>query len=177
MRRAKFSGDFRIIVMLLVLCCFSCNKDDDYPPYLGRWMTTKGIPVANGYAGVDYYLELSDNRFTESFVDYDQRQEIYYPKYVSIKGSFSVAADVITFIPEEISYSTYDANTDTHSEPYAVYTKENENIRKMMSEFILAMAGRHAQYTVTGDKLKLRVDNNWNDDFSDDGRADSYDRL
>ncbi len=176
MRSRKFPGVFRIILMVLILCCFSCNKDEDYLPYPGRWMTTKGIPVSNGYTAVRYYLELSENRFIESFVDYDQRQEINYPKYVSIKGSVFVAGDIMTFTPEELSYSTYDENTSTHSEPYAVYTKERDNIGSMLSGFILLTAGHHVQYTVTGDKLTLKVDYNRNDDFSDDHPAYSYDR-
>ncbi|MGV8140149.1 MAG: hypothetical protein AB2L20_33605 [Mangrovibacterium sp.] len=176
MRNGKFPGDFRIILILLVLCCFSCNKDEDYPHYPGRWMTTKGVPASGGFTIVRYYLELSENGFTESFVDYNQKPDINYPKYVSIKGSVFVAGDIMTFTPEELSYSRYDENTSTHSDPYAVYTKERDNIGSMLSGLVLLTSGHHVQYTVTGNKLTLKVDYNRNDDFSDDHPAYSYDR-
>lgn len=177
MRNWRSTGGYKYVIFLLLfaLFCSSCKKDEEDRPYFGGWITKKSIPALNGYAEVNYYLELSDNAFTESFLKYNGTSWRNWI-FVSIEGSLSVSGNIMIFSAEKISFSTYNADTSTHAEPYAVYTKNDQDLNGMSSGFVLATAGNKAEYAVTRDGLSLKVDYNENDDFSDDHTAFLYKR-
>ena len=74
MKDLKFRELYKLVIvlMVLVLFCSSCKKDDeDNSGYYGKWIAEKVVPSYDGYGAYTklyYYLTLSStSKFNESF--------------------------------------------------------------------------------------------------------------
>ncbi|HKJ43343.1 MAG TPA: hypothetical protein VKA27_14695 [Sunxiuqinia sp.] len=177
MKYWKFVFNYKLIAFTIVLIAgsSSCKKNNDFPAYVGDWVTQKPIPVATGFVSVNYYLKFSSNTFTESFIDVPRTPSYNTTrKSISIEGALSVSDSIMTLTANKIIFSNYDTATSTYSKPYKTFTRDKDDIDEMLSGFVLVTAGHEAKYSIAQDKLSIVVDYNRNGVFSDDYASFTY---
>ena len=155
---------FKLAIVLTVLVIFSssCKKNDEITAdYVGKWMTAKTVPGSTGFTKVNYTLTLTDNSFTETFLE-NVRSSTFpnTPPFVSIVGSIVISGNNINFLPHKISFSKYNSATKTASEPYISYTDKDQYFIAIFKGLDFTTSSQQVEYGLVDNQLILKMDEN-----------------
>lgn len=137
----------------------SCEYDQPTPEYDGKWLTQKTVAVSAGFTKSNYTLEITDNRFTETF--FEGVYQYKYPEpgtFVSIEGSISVSDSSMKFTPAKISFSSFYFKTSVLSAPYKVYSGGDPDFQTIFNSLDWPTCKYQVAFSVENDKLILKAD-------------------
>lgn len=159
----------KYVIPFLLITMLSCKKNDDLvPDYVGTWETYKAIPVSTGYTSVKYSLILTKQTFTETFLNNVRR--IVFPDkgtLATIEGNFSIKGNKINFTAKKISFSKFNPDTGTGSEPYETYTEKDQDFTAVSKGLSMPAFIFSNEFEIRDNQLILKVDYNKDNEFSD----------
>jgi len=171
MRDLKFREIFRFAIVLMALFIFSstCKNDDEVSPdYVGKWITAKTVPVSTGFTKVNYTLTLTDNSFTETFLE-DVRSSTFpnTPPFVTIEGFITISGNNMNFLPKKISFSNYNSATATVPEPYLSYTDKDQDFNAIFEGLDFTTCSHQVEFGLVDNQLIQKMDINEDGSFAE----------
>lgn len=168
----------RLIALLLGILTFilSCKKNnDDISGYNGKWVTERAIPSTYGYAKVNYYLTISEDKYNESFFILPWSMYDNW-RFVSIEGSLSVSGNQMQFKPEKLSYYNCNSKNEKIDPPYNIvpYNYQDDGIH--LSGLFYPISSYKAEFSFDGKTLNLQIDYDDDGDYSEYTESISYKR-
>jgi hypothetical protein len=151
----------------------SCEIDKEViPNYEGKWMTLKPIAGYSGYSSVKYSLDFKGNTFIETFLT-DVRNYTYNSpgKLATIEGSVAISGNILNFTPHKITFSNYNLETSSASEPYETFTNKDLNFNGVFQGFIMPTCGYQVEYAIVDNQLILTVD------YDEDGKYSEGEKM
>lgn len=175
MKNLKFREMFRLALVLTVLAvfCSSCEKDDEVvSDYVGTWIAEVSIPTASGFTSFRDVMTFSEN----SVIDLMQIPGGSADKwidYMNLKGSITVSENMITVTITELGISSVDAITRMPTGTIISYKEGSVEFEAILSQSEQSKTFQ-SEYSVSGDKLTLKTDNNDDGDYLDGDEVTVY---
>jgi hypothetical protein len=176
MKSLSFLSYARLLagISLVIFSFNSCKKDDDNnndPAYVGTWSRTDTIPVDT------FALQVKDLlTFTKTTVT--NMGQIFNPDtdewldLMGMKGTFTASGKSLNITVSQVGISDFDTlGVPTGSIQY--YTKDDPEFNLVLNE-LDQKENFDAEYSVSGNKLTMKVDDNGDGDFNDDGETQVY---
>lgn len=168
MKFSKSKEIYRLAIVFILFIIFSssCKKEVEVlPDYVGTWSVVENIPLAAGFTSIREVITFS----ADSVIDLMQipRSSIdNWADYMNLKGSISVNGNIMTVNITEIGMSSLDPITRMPTGTLISYKETGPEF-----ESILAAGEQpkvfETEYTVSGNKLTLKTDNNNDGDYLD----------
>lgn len=177
MRNMKFTSLTHLVfaLTLMVIISSSCKKDDEInPDYVGTWaVIMPSIPTATGFTG-----GFKDNMtFTKSsFTDLIQMPGESADKwidYMNMKGSISVSGNLMTVTITELGISSFDVITGRPTGTIISYKEGSSTFDAILNNSEQPKTF-NSEYSVSGNKLTLKTDNNDDGDYLDSDEVTVY---
>ncbi|HLO58459.1 MAG TPA: hypothetical protein VK179_06940 [Bacteroidales bacterium] len=162
-------------ISLVIFSFNSCKKDDDNnnndPAYVGTWSRTDTIPVDT------FALQVKDLlTFTKTTVT--NMGQIYNPDtdewldLMGMKGTFTASGKTLDITVDQVGISDFDT-LGIPSGNIQYFTKDDAEFNLVLNE-LDQKENFQAEYNVSGNKLTMKVDDNDDGDFTDDGETQVY---
>ncbi len=166
-----------LIAFLAVLSITSCKKDDDddnKSAFIGTWSRIESIEIEE-----DFSIDVKDIfTFTKSSVT--NLGQVYNPdteewlNLMGMKAAIDVSGEKMDVTV--ISVGLSDVDDDGIPTGVLIYFDDNdEEFEAVLAEVELEQYFE-AEYSVSGDELTLKTDDNGDGDFNDDGETQVYTR-
>lgn len=163
-----------LIALVVTLSAVSCNKDDDDekdPVYLGTWSRTETVIIDEFELDVKDIMTFTKNSVTNLGQIYNPLTEEWID-LMGLKGSLSVDGNSMDVTVDEIGFS----DTDLDGLPtgdMTYYDSGDPEFDALLNEFELE-ENFEAEYSVAGNQLTLKTDDNSDGDFNDEGETAVY---
>lgn len=158
-----------LFIAASILTVSSCKKDDDddnkQTDYVGIWATEETVPTDEGSITIKDVITFSENSFTEVAKVKDPSTD----KWVDLlgrKGSINANTGEMNVTLTEAGATT----VDIKGEPTGVLVYYKDGTSEF-AELLLEMEmskNYKAKYTISGNSLTLKADNNNNGSFDDE---------
>jgi hypothetical protein len=161
------------VLTLFVIFSSSCKKEDEVlPDYVGTWIVVENIPIATGFISYREVMTFSQ----DSVIDLMQipgRSIDNWADYMNLKGSISVNGNIMTININEIGMSSLDPITGMPTGTLISYKETGPEFQSILA------AGEQpkvfeSEYTVSGNKLTMKKDNNNDGDYLDSDEITVY---
>ena len=175
MRNSKFAGMLKLVPVLLILIifCSSCEKDDEVAPdYVGTWASVIAIPTPSGYIGYRDLMIFSENSVI-NVLQLPGGSETQWIDQMNMKGLIAVSGNMITVTIAEVGISSLDAVTGRATGTIISYKDGSAEFETILSQSDLSKIFK-SEYSVSGDKLTLKTDNNDDGDYDDGDEITVY---
>lgn len=162
-----------IVLVTLVVFCSSCKKDDEVASdYVGTWIAMESIPTASGYTAFRDVMTFSENSVIDLMQIPGESTDDWID-YMNLKGSISVSGNLMTVTIAEIGISSVNAITGMPTGTIISYKEGSAEFETILSQ---AEQPRtfESEYSVSGDKLTLKTDNNNDGDYLDEDEVTVY---
>jgi hypothetical protein len=173
MNKLNFRKIIRLIFTLLVVLffCSACNDNDEpKPDYVGKWLTEKPVAVATGFISVKYYIELTENSFTETFIR-PSRSSYSNSDQFTLKGSVSASGNTLKLIIHNLSLSNYNFATGTLSAPHETHTYKDQDFGFEFEGMINTISNYQVEYSIVDGKIIFKVDYNRDGIYSESEKS------
>lgn len=161
-----------ISVLVLFTIIIACEKDEKEPDYIGSWLATHTLTEEGVTFEVKDLLTFTGNSL-------HQLGQIKNPlsnqwvDFIVVKGGLSVNDKVMTLLVKEIGMSLFDENTGFPT-GNVVYYKDTSNEFDDMLSVVEIEKNFTAEYSVSGNKMTLKSDDNKDGDFDDEDETIVY---
>jgi hypothetical protein len=129
-------------------------------------VTERAIPYTYGYARVNYYLTISENKYNESFFILPWSMYDNW-RFVSIDGSLSVIDNRIKFKPEKINYYNCNSKLEKIDPPYNTLPYFEDANGNSLSGLFYPVSSYNAEFKLDGKALTLQIDYDKDGDYSE----------
>jgi hypothetical protein len=158
---------------VFVTSCEKDDKEDSVPAFIGKWSRVETIPVE------DFTLDVKDIvTFTaRSFTNLGQVKNPETNTWIDLMGlkaNISVDKNKIDVTVKEVGLSELDLDGMPTGD-ITYYSDEDMEFEAILAEVELE---QHflGEYSVSGDQLTLKSDDNNDGDFNDEGEIEVYTR-
>jgi hypothetical protein len=169
MRTIEFTWRFKLTIALFTLVIFftSCVKEDEVTPdYVGTWISDVPIPTATGYTkGLRDIMTFSENRVVD-LIQLPDGTLNQWIDYMNMKGSLSVSGNIMTVTISEIGISTMNAVTGKPTGTIISYKDGSAEFETILSQSDQSKVFV-SEYSVSGNQMTIKTDNNNDGDYSD----------
>lgn len=176
MKKMIWTDLYKAVVFMAVVLIFSssCKKDDPVlPDYVGTWTTVVSYPTDNGNVSVRENMT-----FTETtFVDLAQMQMAggQWTDFMKMKGSMSVSGNLMNVTLTEVGISTFSMISGLPTGQITSYQTGSADFDDLLAKTGQSKTFKSA-YSVSGNQLTLKTDNNEDGDYLDDNETTVYTR-
>jgi hypothetical protein len=163
----------QFIVFLFVLTFFyACKKDEDNPDYVGTWVATGTLTEDTLILEMKDVMTFSKNTFSDiwQIKDPDTNEWI---DFFGLKGTISLSGNIMNVTIKEIGMSTFDMISGMPTGNIVYYNDSQNQFSTLISQSGMA-ATFESEYTITGNNLTLRTDNNDDGDYNDENEVTIY---
>lgn len=172
MKRLKIKGLFALtfIVTAMIISFSSCSKDEEITAdYVGTWVSNTSFEGSEAKET----MTLTPNSVTNLLQIKDPTKNTWVD-YIKIKGSIVVNKQILTVTLTEIGLG-FDFLT---GEPTATMTtyKAGSGFFELIIEEAVGGATFTSEYSVSGNTLTLKTDDNDDGDYLDEDEAVTYTR-
>ncbi|MBW8331944.1 MAG: hypothetical protein K0M40_07980 [Prolixibacteraceae bacterium] len=175
MKDLKFRELYRLAIVLtvLVVFCSSCEKDDEVvSDYVGTWVAEVSIPTASGYTSLRDVMTFSENSVID-LIQIPGGSADKWIDYMNLKGSISVSGNMMTVTIAEIGISSVDPVTGMPTGTIIGYKEGSSEFEAILSQSEQSKTFE-SEYSVLGDKLTMKTDNNDDGDYLDGDEVTVY---
>ena len=168
MRRIKVRRVFTLGIMLIamIIVVASCSKDDGVAPdYVGTWVSDSSV---DGLTAKESIV-LTSNSFSDL---YQVNTGTAWVDYMLVKGSISVNKQLMTIVLTEIGLA-FDSETGDPTGTMVTYKAGTDFFDLILQESGQAPTFK-SEYSVSGNTLTLKTDNNEDGDYLDEGETVTY---
>lgn len=171
MKTNYFTTKLKILVVLstLIFTFSACDKDDDEDDktadYVGTWSTEQTLQTDIGTFEVRDILTLAENSFTE-VAKIKNPVTNTWVDYIGRKGTFTVSSDELNVSLTEAGATAIDISGNPTGQ-IVYYKAGTPEFTALLTEFEMTKDYK-AKYTVSGNTLTLKADNNNNGSFDDE---------
>lgn len=158
MRNLLPSGLIRLILAITVVSFLGTTCDDNedpVPEYVGKWVSEKHIPVETGYATMKYYLELTNDGFKETFINYHADVD-----QLTLEGTVYATGKTVKLVIHKLSVSKYDLATGTASAPHETHTYTDQDFGFSFKGMTNSISNHQSEYSLIDGKLTFKTDFN-----------------
>jgi hypothetical protein len=157
-----------IMLVTVLFAASSCSKDEEVSAdYVGTWVSNTTLEGSEAKET----LTLTSNTFN---IKYQMKNATSgaWMDYISMKGSISVNNQLITGTITEIGIA-FDPMT---GEPTATMTtyQAGSSFFNLIIEESMGGATFTSEYTVSGNTLTLKTDDNGDGDYLDEGESETF---
>lgn len=157
----------RFMLSLTLILCFSCSDNDEtIPDYIGNWGTEKPYPTTTGYVNVKYYIELTTDKFKETFI-IPKQHSYSTPTQIDIEGSVSVNENIIDLNPNKLIFSYVNSDISTPPTPYEVFTDLEPDFDLRIEGIVSPTSNHKVEYSLANGQLIIAIDYNKDGIYSD----------
>jgi hypothetical protein len=122
-------------------------------------------------------LDLKEEAFIETFLTgHRNSSNSKSLTYITIEGTISIEENFMNLIPNKVSWSSYDIQTKEISAPYQTFTSKDHDLNLTFNELLLPTSNHKMEYSVSGNTLTFKIDNNNDGDSLDFGETIEYTR-
>jgi len=162
-----------ILLIALVVFCSSCEKDDEFASdYVGTWIAVESIPTASGYTAIRDVMTFTDNEVTD-LIQFPEGSADKWIDYMNLKGLVSVSGNMMTVTITEIGISSLNAVTEMPTGTIISYKAGSVEFETILSQSEQSKTFK-SEYSVSGEKLTLKTDNNNDGDYLDGDEVTVY---
>lgn len=160
-----------VSIVLLASCS---NDDDNNPEYAGTWVTTFTSTEDGNSIQIKDVMTLTQSGFSDLYQVYNPTTS-KYTDYIKLSGSLAVSGSTMTVKATEIGVSSFDLTTGY---PTGTITSYKEGSSQFESLFTLTGQAKtfKSEYSISGNKLTLKTDNNNDGDYTDANETTVYTR-
>lgn len=154
----------------------TCDKNDEPDPdYSGKWVTEKHFAIATGYASINYYLELTDKVFKETFVrpphHYSLGDYSHDADQLTLEGSVIVSGKTLKLVIHKLSLSKYDVYSGNASAPHETHTYGDQDFGFNYEGMINTISNHFSEYSIVDGKLAFITDFNRDGIYSEQEKS------
>ncbi len=177
MKNLKFTRLCKLAALLsvLIIISSSCKKDDEVTPdFVGTWVATESIPLATGFTAIKEVITFSEDSFID-LIQMPGESSDKWIDYVSMKGSIAVNGNLITATVTELGISSFNMVTGMPTGTITSYKAGSAEFETLLSQTEQSKTFK-SEYSIEGDKLTLKTDNNNDGDYLDANETNVYTR-
>ena len=143
---------------VILISCFSCDKDDEETLYNGTWETQITYPVTDPVL-IRYEIELHNSVYTESFPTHYSQGTSQYNVW---QGKVTASGNTLSFVVTNMKTYNYNPETD---EVLDLISEEKPSIP--YHRIYGTLSWETARYEISGGNLIIKVDRNDDGDYED----------
>jgi hypothetical protein len=176
MKSLSFLSYARLLagISLVIFSFNSCKKDDDNkndPAYVGTWSRTDNIPVDTFSLQVKDLLTFTKTTVKNMGQIYNSDTDAWLD-LMGMKGTFTSSGKNLNITVNQVGISDFDTlGIPTGNIQY--FTKDDTEFNLVLGE-LGQKENFDAEYSISGNKLTMKVDDNDDGDFLDDGETQVY---
>ncbi len=167
-----------VFTTVALVAFYGCDKDDDNDEprdYVGQWVTVRTIETDEGDLEVQDVINFTANGFTEVASIEDPLSEEWVD-LIGRKGEFTVSSGLMNVTLTEAGFSELDEVTGFPTGEIVNYEDGTDEFDELLEEFEMIPSYK-AKYTVSGDNLTLKSDNNNNGSYDDEDEVYTFTRV
>jgi len=162
-----------IVLTVLAVFCSSCEQDDEVPSdYVGTWIAEISIPTASGFTSIRDVMTFTEDGVID-LLQFPGGSTDKWIDYMNLKGSISVNENMMTVTIAEIGISSVNAVTGLPTGTIISYKEGSAEFEAILSQSEQSKTF-DSEYSVSGDKLTLKTDNNDDGDYLDEEEVTVY---
>jgi hypothetical protein len=159
--------------LVFVTSCEKDDKDDKDPAFIGKWSRVETIPVEDFTIEVKEMVTFTASSFTHMGQVKNPETNVWID-LMGLKANISVDKNKMDVTVKEVGLSELDfEGMPTGDITY--YSDEELEFEAILAEVEIEQTF-NAEYSVSGDKLTLKSDDNSDGDFTDEGESEVYTR-
>ena len=179
MKNLKFKSLTHLVFALtiVVIISSSCKKDGEInPDYVGTWaVIMPSIPTDTGYtSGFKDNMTFTKSGFTD-LIQMPGESADKWIDYLSMKGSITVSGNMINVTITEFGISSFDVITGKPTGTIISYKEGSSTFNDILNNSGQAKTF-NSEYSVSGNKMTLKTDNNEDGDYLDSDETTVYTR-
>jgi len=175
MNNLKFAEFYKLVALLSIVIIFSssCKKDDEVTPdYAGTWINVESIPTATGFTAIRDVMIFTENEVTD-IIQFPGGSAEQWIDFMNLKGSISVSGNLMTVTIAELGISSLNAISGMPTGTIVSYKEGTTEFDAILSQSGQSKTFK-SEYSVAGDKLTLKTDNNEDGDYLDEDEVTIY---
>lgn len=178
--KTKITRYSRLLAMsaIALVTLYACEKDDDKDEprdYVGQWVTVRTVQSEDGDFEVQDIVNFTESGFTEIASIVDPITEEWVD-LIGRKGEFTVKSGLMNVKLTEAGFSELDDDTGLPTGDIIYYEEGTDEFDALLEELDM-IASYKAKYTISGDNLTLKSDNNNNGSYDDDDEVYTFTRV
>jgi hypothetical protein len=172
MKNLKFRKMLKLafVLTVIVMISTSCKKDDEVSPdYVGTWIATESSSETTGGSQTQEIITFTTNE-VYNLIKMSGATAGVWVDYASMKGTISVSGNKMSVTVNELGISPFDQITGLPTGAITSYKAGSSTF-----DILMGKSGQNkiftSEYSVSGNKLTLKSDNNDDGDYLDEGES------